>query len=103
MQTIDDIYENIGHSITNSITVDNWTKAQLALEVIGNSIDFKGYLNENERFDAPGGFSLTKSILIFTKSPLKAVIISGIERYLPYSQQVNSIWNLFGTKNCRMR
>ncbi|RNL55907.1 hypothetical protein [Pedobacter jejuensis] len=61
--TVDEIYEKIGYSITNAIKVDNWNKAQLALEVVGDSVDFKGYLNENEKFDAPGGFSLAKSIL----------------------------------------
>lgn len=61
--TVDEIYEKIGHAIVDSIEVDDWNKAQLALEVVGNSVDFKGYLNENERFDAPGGFLLAKSIL----------------------------------------
>lgn len=61
--TVDEIYENIAQNLFNAIDKKNWNKAQLALEVVGSSVDFKGYLNENERFDAPGGFSLAKSIL----------------------------------------
>jgi hypothetical protein len=63
METVDDIYEKLGQAIMNNIETDNWERAQLHLEVIGSSVDFKGYLNDNERFDAPGGFSLAKSVL----------------------------------------
>lgn len=63
METINDIYEKLSQAVTNSIETANWKKAQLHLEVIGTSVDFKGYLNDDERFDAPGGFSLAKSVL----------------------------------------
>lgn len=42
---------------------DDWQKASLHLEVTGSSVGFKGYLDDDKRFDAPGGFSLAKSIL----------------------------------------
>jgi hypothetical protein len=61
--TVDEIYNKIGQAIVDSIEVKNWDKAQLHLEVVGTSVDFKGYLNENERFNAPGGFLLAKAVL----------------------------------------
>lgn len=63
MNTVDEIYKKLGQAVADSIEADNWHKAQLHLEVIGTSVDFKGYLNGNERFDAPGGFSLARSVL----------------------------------------
>jgi hypothetical protein len=63
METVDDIYKKLGQAIINSIETDDWNKAQLHLEVIGSSVDFKGFLNDNDRFNAPGGFSLAKSVL----------------------------------------
>jgi hypothetical protein len=63
MNTVDEIYEKLGQAVASSIETDNWHKAQLHLEVIGTSVDFKGYLNDNERFNAPGGFSLARSVL----------------------------------------
>lgn len=61
--TADEIYEKLASAIVGSIKTANWNKAQLHLEVIGSSVDFKGHLNDNERFNAPGGFSLAKSVL----------------------------------------
>ncbi|MBS0031739.1 hypothetical protein ACTJJ0_32405 [Chitinophaga sp. 22321] len=63
METVDDIYEKLVQAVSNSIETNTWRKAQLHLEVLGTSVDFKGYLNDNERFNAPGGFSLAKSVL----------------------------------------
>lgn len=63
METVDDIYKKLGQAITNSIETADWHKAQLHLEVIGTSVDFKGFLNDSDRFNAPGGFSLAKSVL----------------------------------------
>ncbi|MET4084207.1 hypothetical protein ABIB40_004181 [Pedobacter sp. UYP30] len=63
METVDEIYDKLGQAIAGSIGVQNWVKAQLHLEVVGSSVDFKGYLDETGRFNAPGGFSLAKSIL----------------------------------------
>lgn len=63
METVNDIYEKLGQAVMSNIETDNWSKAQLHLEVIGGSVDFKGFLNDNERFNAPGGFSLAKSVL----------------------------------------
>jgi hypothetical protein len=63
METVDQIYEKLAKAIIDSITKPDWHKAELHLEVIGSSVDFKGYLNENERLNAPGGFSLAKSVL----------------------------------------
>ncbi len=63
METVDDIYKKLGEAILNHIEAENWQRAQLHVEVIGTSVDFKGYLNDNERFNAPGGFSLAKSVL----------------------------------------
>mgnify|MGYP003603853179 CR=1 FL=1 len=61
--TVDEIYKKIGQAIFNNIEKQDWSNAQLHIEVIGSSVDFKGFLDDNERFNAPGGFSLAKSIL----------------------------------------
>lgn len=63
METVDQIYEKLGQAIFNNIEKQDWSNAQLHLEVIGTSVDFKGFLDDNERFNAPGGFSLAKSVL----------------------------------------
>ncbi len=60
---IDKIYSKLAEAIVQNINTDNWQKAQLHLEVIGTSVGFKGFLNENERFDAPGGYLLAKAVL----------------------------------------
>lgn len=61
--TVDEIYAKLAQSILGNIGTDTWDKAQLHLEVIGTSVDFKGYLNAGERFNAPGGFLLAKAVL----------------------------------------
>lgn len=63
METVDEIYEKLAKAVLSSIETDDWRKAHLHLEVIGTSVDFKGYLNDSERFNAPGGFSLARSVL----------------------------------------
>ncbi len=44
--TIDEIYSNIGQSILNAIADENWTKARLNIEVVGDGV--VGYSGEYE-------------------------------------------------------
>ncbi|WP_123846905.1 hypothetical protein [Chitinophaga lutea] len=36
--TVDEIYLNIGQSIMNAIEADNWTNAQLNIEIVGTGV-----------------------------------------------------------------
>lgn len=44
MKTIDEIYEHIGESIVTAVEHDNWTIAQLDIEIVGTGV--VGYTGE---------------------------------------------------------
>ncbi|WP_404812188.1 hypothetical protein ACIRNY_12135 [Capnocytophaga canimorsus] len=50
---VEEIYLKLAEAIFSNIEKENWKKAMLHLEVAGTSVGFKGFLDENERFDAP--------------------------------------------------
>ncbi|MFK8273389.1 hypothetical protein [Capnocytophaga canimorsus] len=60
---VEEIYLKLAEAIFSNIEKENWKKAMLHLEVAGASVGFKGFLDENERFDAPGGYLLAKAVL----------------------------------------
>ncbi len=60
---VTEIYKVLANAIIENLNVENWYKAQLHLEVIGTSVGFRGFYDDNERFDSPSSFTLAKSVL----------------------------------------